>query len=40
LLEAERGVLDARVGRAEALAAMQAVRAELEEVSGVPQSLP
>lgn len=40
LLEAERGVLEARVGRVNALAAMQAARAELEEVSGVPQSLP
>ena len=40
LLEAERAVLEARIGRAEAFAGMQAARAELEEVSGVAHSLP
>jgi outer membrane protein TolC len=40
LLEAERAVLEARVGRAEALYAVQAARADLEEASGVALSTP
>jgi len=40
LLEAERSILDARLGRAEALYAVQAARADLEEASGVPLSAP
>ena len=40
LIEAERAVLDARLGRTEALFAVQAARAELEEQSGVALSAP
>ena len=40
LIEAERSVLEARVGRAEALFARQSARADLEEASGVPLSAP
>jgi cobalt-zinc-cadmium efflux system outer membrane protein len=40
LIEAERAVLDARLGRAEALYAVQAARADLEEASGVALSTP
>jgi cobalt-zinc-cadmium efflux system outer membrane protein len=40
LIEAQRAVLDARLGRAEALYAVQAARADLEESSGVPLSMP
>jgi outer membrane protein TolC len=40
LIEASRAVLDARLGRAEALYAVQAARADLEEASGVPLSAP
>jgi cobalt-zinc-cadmium efflux system outer membrane protein len=40
LLEAERAVLEARLGRAEALFSVQAARADLEEASGVPLSTP
>jgi outer membrane protein TolC len=40
LLEAERAMLEARLGRAEALYAVQAARADLEEASGVPLSAP
>jgi outer membrane protein TolC len=38
LLEAGRGVLEARLGRAEALYTVQVARADLEEASGVPLS--
>jgi cobalt-zinc-cadmium efflux system outer membrane protein len=40
LIEAERAVLDARLGRTEALFAVQAARADLEESSGVALSVP
>jgi outer membrane protein TolC len=40
LIEAGRAVLDARLGRAEALYAVQAARADLEESSGVALSSP
>lgn len=40
LIEAERAVLDARLGRVEALYAAQAARADLEEASGVALSAP
>lgn len=40
LLEAERAVLEARNGRSAALFAVQAARADLEELSGVPLSAP
>jgi cobalt-zinc-cadmium efflux system outer membrane protein len=40
LIEAQRAVLDARLGRAEALFAVQTARADLEESSGVPLSMP
>jgi cobalt-zinc-cadmium efflux system outer membrane protein len=40
LLEAERAILDARLGRAEALYAVQAARADLEEAGGIPLSTP
>jgi outer membrane protein TolC len=40
LIEAERAVLDARLGRSEALYAVQAARADLEESSGVALSAP
>ena len=40
LIEAERAVLDARLGRTEALYAVQAARAELEEATGVTLSVP
>jgi cobalt-zinc-cadmium efflux system outer membrane protein len=40
LLEAERSVLEARLGRAEALFQLQAARADLEESSGVQLSAP
>jgi cobalt-zinc-cadmium efflux system outer membrane protein len=40
LIEAERAVLDARLGRTEALFAVQAARADLEEASGVALSVP
>jgi outer membrane protein, heavy metal efflux system len=40
LIEAERAVLDARMGRTEALFAVQSARADLEEQSGVALSAP
>ena len=40
LIEAGRAVLEARLGRAEALFAVQAARADLEEASGVALSTP
>jgi len=40
LIEAERAVLDARLGRSEALYAVHAARADLEESSGVALSVP
>lgn len=40
LIEAERAVLDAELGRAGALYAVQAARADLEEASGVALSTP
>ena len=40
LIEAQRAVLDARLGRTEALYAVQAARADLEVASGVPLSAP
>jgi cobalt-zinc-cadmium efflux system outer membrane protein len=40
LIEAERAVLEARLGRAQALYAVQVARADLEEASGVPLSAP
>jgi outer membrane protein TolC len=40
LLEAERAVLDARLGRADALFAVQSARADLEAASGVALSAP
>jgi cobalt-zinc-cadmium efflux system outer membrane protein len=40
LIEAERAVLDARLGRTEALYAVQAARADLEEQSGVKLAAP
>ena len=40
LIEAERAVLDARMGRTEALFAVQSARADLEESSGVALSAP
>jgi cobalt-zinc-cadmium efflux system outer membrane protein len=40
LIEAQRAVLEARLGRAEALFAVQAARADLEEASGVALSAP
>ncbi len=40
LIEASRAVLDARLGRTEALYAVQAARADLEEASGVALSTP
>jgi cobalt-zinc-cadmium efflux system outer membrane protein len=40
LLEAERSVLEARLGRADALFQLQAARADLEESSGVQLSAP
>jgi cobalt-zinc-cadmium efflux system outer membrane protein len=40
LIEAERAVLEARLGRANALFAVHAARADLEEASGVPLSAP
>jgi cobalt-zinc-cadmium efflux system outer membrane protein len=40
LIEATRAVLDARLGRTEALYAVQAARADLEEQSGVALSAP
>jgi cobalt-zinc-cadmium efflux system outer membrane protein len=40
LIEAERAVLDAQLGRVEALFAVQSARADLEEASGVVLSTP
>ena len=40
LIEAERAVLEARVGKAEAMFTVQSARADLEEASGVPLSAP
>ena len=40
LIEAERAVLEARLGRAAALFSVQAARADLEEASGAPLSAP
>jgi cobalt-zinc-cadmium efflux system outer membrane protein len=40
LIEAERSMLDARMGRVGALFAVQSARADLEEASGVPLSTP
>jgi len=40
LIEAQRALLDARLGRTEALFAVQAARAALEEASGVALSAP
>ena len=40
LIEAERSVLDARLGRVEALYSAQSARADLEEASGVTLSAP
>src|SRR5581483_2128140 len=40
LIEAQRAVLEAHLGRAEALFAVQSARADLEEASGVPLSAP
>jgi outer membrane protein TolC len=40
LIEAQRALLDARLGRSEALFAVQAARADLEESTGVALSVP
>ena len=40
LIEAERALLDAELGRVDALFAVQAARADVEEASGVALSTP